>query len=407
VKIFQASDLHFSPNHLDEANRCFGFALARAIERNTSVGILSGDTFDHRVDLHHPCVAAVLGHVRNMADHMPALVLQGTNTHDTPGALNVFKTIGGKYPVFVADRICQVALCQVSDGIEWIPSDGWQFDILPAKTMALFACLPSINKGAVAAACGVEDAAQKAGEYVSVLLSAWAAGHVQARRAGIPVVLVSHGTVSGSVTEQGVPMAGLDHEFTTGSLFSAQATATMLGHIHQHQEWENEGRRIAYPGSAGRLHFGELTDKGVLFWDLSADAADTEFVATPAKRLLQFEYEGPPDMDELASCAQHAEGAHVRVRYSIDIEHRHSVDRKEIERMYLDAGAAVCRVQPNITQIQRSRAEGMTKAVDHTDRLAVWGRVTDTDTAPLVDRLMLLQAKEPDQVVNQVAGEVK
>ncbi|MCK7500603.1 MAG: hypothetical protein MZW92_68050 [Comamonadaceae bacterium] len=40
---------------------------------------------------------------------------------------------------------------------------------------------------------------------------------------------MSHGTVCGCVTEQGVPMAGLDHEFTTGALFDAQASAFYSG----------------------------------------------------------------------------------------------------------------------------------------------------------------------------------
>ena len=49
-------------------------------------------------------------------------------------------------------------------------------------------------------------------------------------------------------------MAGFDHEFTAGSLFGAGAQAFLLGHIHKHQSWQQDGRVIAYPGAIGRVH---------------------------------------------------------------------------------------------------------------------------------------------------------
>ncbi|TNY03497.1 hypothetical protein, partial [Escherichia coli] len=76
----------------------------------------------------------------------------------------------------------------------------------------------------------------------------------------------------------GVPMAGFDHEFTTGALFSAAAQAILLGHIHRHQAWtQGEGerrQRIAYAGSIGRFHHGEQGDKGFLLWELGPDGVD-------------------------------------------------------------------------------------------------------------------------------------
>ena len=46
------------------------------------------------------------------------------------------------------DRISQVAL--TAQGT-WIEAAGWKFDQLPAGTRALFACVPTVNKAAVAA----------------------------------------------------------------------------------------------------------------------------------------------------------------------------------------------------------------------------------------------------------------
>lgn len=403
MEIFHASDIHYAPETLEEVDRCFTFAVDKAIERGCDAAVLSGDLFDHRIDLNSPAVAAICKQVKRLADLMPVLILQGTRSHDVPGSLDVFKTIGGKYPVFVADRICQVALS--GDRRGWFVSDGGAFPAIPTMVlpMLLVSCLPSVDKGAVAASVGAENAAQAVGEQVFALLKGWSVMNLAARAMGIPTVVVSHGTVSGSVTEHGVPMAGLDHEFTTGTLFATEASATMLGHIHQHQEWEQHGRRIAYPGSVGRLHFGELTDKGVLLWNVEHDGASAEFVTTPAKNLLQVDFDGPPNMDQLREIAAQADGAHVRIRYSVDEEHRHAVDKAAIAALF--EKAANYKIEGRVNPIQRTRSEGMNRAATLGEKLAKWGTVTNTYTGPLAERLALLEAQTPDEIARAIAPE--
>lgn len=190
MKVFHASDIHYAPETLAEADRCFTFAVDQAIARKCEVAIISGDTFDHRVDLHTPAVSAVLRQMRRLADAMPVLILQGTFSHDTPGSLEVFKTLGGKHPVFVADQICQVALLRRAAGkFSWEKSDGWAFDVemmaLGGDSMPmLVSCLPTVNKAAVATVAGCEDAAMAVGEHISSLLKGWSVQHQAARAHG-------------------------------------------------------------------------------------------------------------------------------------------------------------------------------------------------------------------------------
>jgi len=403
MKIFHASDLHYAPKTLEEVDRCFAFAVDHAIKEQCDAAVLSGDLFDHRVDLHAPCVAALLSRVRTLADSMPVLILQGTYSHDAPGSLDVFKTLGGKFPVIVADDICQIGL-EISGGEKyWIKSLYWNFfaDNLPSDTVCLFSCLPSINKAAVAAAVGGEKAAEAVGEHVFDLMRGWSAINLKARAAGIPTVLVSHGTVSGCVTEQGVPMMGLDHEFGTASLFASEARAILLGHIHQFQLWHgNNDATIAYPGSIGRLHFGETNPKGFLLWDVKAEHSSCEFVETPAKRLLQIDFPGVPDMAELERQAVNAEGAHVRVRYSVDEEHRHAVDKGAITKLF--EKAAELSIEGRVNPIQRSRSEGMNRAPSLAEKAEKWCDVTQTEKAPVIERLGTLQAYEPEKIVAMI-----
>lgn len=407
LKLFHASDLHYAPKTLEEVDRCFAFAVDHAIAEKCDAAVISGDLFDHRMDLHAPCVAALLARVRFLADFMPVLILQGTYSHDAPGSLDVFKTIGGGHDVFVADRICQVRLLVDEGGSSFMASDDWRFPEPSGRWKAIFSCLPSINKAAVAAAVGGENAAEAVGEHVFNLMRGWSEINLKARAAGIPTILVSHGTVSGSITEQGVPMAGLDHELTTGSLFAAETSAVMLGHIHQHQVWTylmlDRARLIAYPGSIGRLHFGETQPKGFIVWDVGPVGSGIRFIETPAKRLLQIDFPGVPDMAELALQAVNAAGAHVRIRYSVDEEHRSSIDKDAITKLFEEA--ADLSIEGRVNPIQRSRSEGMNRAPSLEEKAVKWCEVTQTEKAPVVERLAALQAYDPEKIVSMILND--
>ena len=373
MKIAHLSDLHYCQEYLAEVDKCTTFAVDTAIAQDCRFAVLSGDSTDRRLDLHSPAVAALLAQVRRLADHCPVVILHGTASHEPAGTLDVFRTIGGAYPVYVADTMAQVAF---KDGAfqEW---DGTGVPDI------LFSVLPSVDRGTLMGAGMAETCLS--------IMQGWAALNDQARALGVPTVGISHGTVTGCRTESGVPMMGLDHEFTSGALFAAHCSAFMLGHIHEHQEWDHEGRKIAYPGSIGRLHFGELTDKGFLIWDVLADTASAEFVVTPAKRLIQIDCEGAPDMAALAALAAQAEteGASVRIRWSIDEEHRHTVDKAAITALF--ANAAQVKLEGHVNPIVRTRASGMNKAITLADKVRRWAEVTGTDPEPLVERLRTLE----------------
>ncbi len=336
IRIAHFSDLHYGTKNRVEADRCFGAAIDRAIALGVEAAVLSGDATDHALDLHAPAAERLFAQVRRLADHCPVLMLQGTFSHEPPGTLAIFKLLGGRYPVHVAERIEQVAL--TAQG-QWLVSTGWCFDLLPSGARALFSCVPTVNKAVVAATVGAMDAAQAVGEYLAILLRGFVPINRAARLQGLPTIGISHGTVFGCLSEHGVPMAGFDHEFTTGALFAAEAQAFMLGHIHRHQFWEQAGRAgrqcIAYPGSIGRFHYGEEGEKGFLVWEVEADQARFALEPTPARRTVDIVFDGKPDLDALRAAVawQDIAGAFVRVRWTVADEDRHEVDRRAIERL--------------------------------------------------------------------------
>ena len=258
----------------------------------------------------------------------------------------------------------------------------------------------------MAATLGAAEAAQAVGEHLAMLLRGYAPIHRAARRLGVPTIGVSHGTVFGSLNEHGVPMAGFDHEFTTGALFGAEAQAFMLGHIHRHQSWEFEGRGgrqcIAYAGSIGRFHYGEEGEKGFLWWEVDADQAHCSPEPTPARRTLDIVFEGKPDLDALrgALARQDIAGAFLRVRWTVADEDRHGVDRAAIEQLL--TGAAEIKLEGRIVPLVRTRAAGISQLTNLADKVRAWAEVAGVGDEPLQHCLAALHIESPEDIAQRL-----
>lgn len=399
LRIAHFSDLHYSEQRLEEADRCFGFAVQEAARRGAQVAVVSGDATDHRLDVHSPAVERLARRIRELADQCPVLMLQGTFSHEPPGTLAVFRLLGGRYPVHVADRISQVALTKQGT---WRQSPGWRFDVVPDDAVLLASCVPTVNKAAVAAAAGAADAGVVMGREMAALLAGYGPINRCARAAGVPTIGVSHGTVNGCLTEHDVPMAGFDHEFTSGALLAAQTQAFMLGHIHKHQCWDDEGRIVAYAGSIGRFHHGERGDKGFVMWEVGATAAGLELVPTPARRTVDLVFEGLPDMAAIGRAAadQALDGAHVRVRWTAGTESRHQIDIDAIKRAL--GGAASVQLDGRIVPLVRSRAPGISRRCSLADKVEAWAELTQADPGVLLQRLDMLSHLTPEAIAHGI-----
>ena len=397
IKLAHLSDLHFCEKHLAEVTRCTDYAVQEIAGQDVDAVVISGDATDCGLDMHAPAADALIRMVRRLTNIAPVLMLQGTYSHEPPGTLNVFRHVGGRYPVFVADSICQVALRRDAVSAAWVQSDDWCFRHAEhSGAMAIFSCLPSVNKGVVAAAVGAEKAAYAVGASVAAVLAGFASGNEAARRLGIPTIGVSHGTVNGCVTEHGVPMAGMDHEFTVGSLFAAGCSAFCLGHIHRHQIWRDGDRAIAYPGSIARLHYGEAGDKGFLIWTVDADSANAGLVVTPAREMVSIEFQGKPDLSQLNALVSTLDGAFVRVRWAVMEEDRNQVDRNAIITLFNHA--AEVKLVERVIPLQRQRVPGIGDAVSLSEKLRLWATTQGVNGDSLVARLAVLAHKPAEDI---------
>ncbi|WP_321936167.1 metallophosphatase family protein [Paraburkholderia sp. J8-2] len=406
MKIAHFSDLHYSPDRLDEADRCFVFATHNAIMRGARVAVVSGDSTDHRLDAHSPALVTLARRIHRLAAAMPVIMLQGTFSHEPPGTLDIFALMGSANEVFIASRIQQVAFANgrflASAGPVF--NEGELAQVLAMQPEAVFTCLPTVNKGQFAASVGALAAATDLGDVLATYLAASGQVNARLREAGIATVGISHGAVVGCETEHGVTMAGLDHEFSLSALFDAQCSAFLLGHIHKHQSWERGGHLIAYAGSIGRFHFGEQGEKGYLLWEVDTHSASAELVPTPARRMVCIDFDGPPDMDRLARFASDAGDAFVRVRWQVDEEHRQAVDRAAIEAMF--ANAQGVKLEPRILPVVRSRAQGISLETSVDAKLSRWCEVANVTAAPVLERLQLLETGDANAIADAVLAQL-
>lgn len=409
IKIAQFSDLHYCPNHLEEADRCFTAGVTEAISRGVDAVIITGDSTDHALDAHSPATRALAAQLKRLSRVCPVLMLQGTFSHEPPGFLRMISMVNEDYPISVADGISQWALVP---NLGFIQLRGT--DVESSATMVVSA-MPTLNKAAVASLCeGVVDAASEhARGIISGIIRGWADFHLEQRRQGRATVVLSHGTVFNSISEHGVPMAGTDHELGVDTLFGSQANAVMLGHIHKHQQWEEGGRVIAYPGSIGRFHHGEIGEKGWIEWtintlsseqDAMEEGTSLDFVPTPSRKNVDIVFDGPPDLDVIKARAVECEGAYVRIQYAVDEEYRHNVDRAAI-RLILEK-AADLKIEGKILIVTRQRAQGIS-TVSMGDKLRLWATVTGTpDVDALGERLQLLETTPASEIAEALVAKV-
>ncbi|MBC3871432.1 metallophosphoesterase family protein [Undibacterium oligocarboniphilum] len=404
IRCLHFSDTHYCNENLLEAETCLNSVVEVAETSKPDVIVLSGDSTEHRLEVHSKPVLALSRRIKQLSAVAPMIILQGTFSHEPPGTIEMLGLMSNVHPIAVANRICQIALTLDN---QWIFSVGAVFadgELYLPLIRLVVTCVPTINKANVAAQLGGAAADVETGQAIQNYLTGCGAMNQLFAAKGIPTMGISHGTVRGSVSEHGVPMNGPDHEFTTDSLFDAQCSAFLLGHIHKHQSWDRFGRKIAYPGSVGRFHHGEKDDKGFLFWSVSAQSASFSFMKTPARTMGEFDFNGPPDYEELMKEAPKFAGGYVRIRWQIDEEHSQLVSIDRIKKIF--ESAVSLKLEPRILKIQRSRAEGINKESGLANKLKVWCSQTNIPSEPLLERFAVLTQSTASDTANKIIADI-
>lgn len=378
MRLAHTGDIHACGKHLKWVRRALDHFVETAIAENCDAAVLAGDIFDHAVSTHDPAFHMVAQAVRRLQDAMRTFVMYGTAAHDHPGSLDALREIGDQ--VTVVDKPEILA----------IPGGG-------------LLLVPGLNKAEpeiaeLGAAQWMRRLLESSGEHVRHILTP----------NGVPCALVSHGTVTGCLTESRHAMVSPDHEFSLEMLALSEADAILLNHIHLRQDWRvrtpsGKQQVVAYSGSLARLVHGHMDPVGFLIWDIEPGNASFRFVESPSRQLIDIEFPGPPDMAELRRIAGDAgPDDAVRLRYQIDEEHAGSVDKRAIREMF--AHCDEIKIEARVNPVQRVRAEGIATATTLHDKLRHWAKTTNSmgQFDGLADRLTMLQTTNDDDILERL-----
>lgn len=360
--ITQLSDIHYCPKHLEWVDKAMAHAIEVIAKAKPEAIVISGDLFDSTMGIHEPAFYHCFNAVNRLSDIAPVLMLYGTMSHDRPGALDAFANIRG---VTVVD----------APSIEWVND-------------APFFMLPSLNK----ALPEVRELGARG--YVQKIFADWApvAAGIDA-----PTVLGTHGTINGCHTESNYAMVSPDHEFHLDDLLSVGASATMIGHVHAHQSWTSAetGQVIAYPGSLARLVYGHHKPVGFLMWEVEAQSARFDFIECPSRKLVEIQFSGEPDIEKIKAMELDKDTA-VRVRWNVAEEDVHKIDKAAMAQALAAAGEF--KLEGSVTPKETRRAAGISGLPGIRDKLARWCELSESEPAPMLDRLEQLLSNAAEDI---------
>ena len=402
IRIAHFSDLHYGTKNLAEADRCFGAAIDRAIALGAEAAVISGDATDHGLDLHAPAAERLVAQVRRLADHCPVLMLQGTFSHEPPGTLAIFRLLGGRHPVHVAEPY---RAGRAHGPGEWLSSTGWCFDGVPAGARALFSCIPTVNKAVVAATVGAADAPPR--PWASIWPCCAATPDPIARPVGRACrpSACRHGTVFGCVSEHGVPMAGFDHEFLTGACSAAgrrpSCSGTSTGIRHGNRESRGAAmHRLSRLDRSLSLRRGRGQRVSVLGSRRRPGALHPGAHARAPDRRYRVRGQTRPRRPARTVAQQDIASAFVRVRWTVADEDRHRSTARRSSGCWTGGGGN--QAGGRIVPVVRTRAAGFLATGESGGQGAGLGAGDRGAAEPLLACLQALANQEPEAIAERM-----
>lgn len=425
MKVLHTADLHFSvkPDKLEEVVRVSDVLLQGAAVNPPDLIILAGDfidQYDGKIPADSACFRAAKSFMRRAADIAPVVMVRGTKSHDKDIS-GLFDDISTRCPIHVASDVEQIKLVmdEMTGCIRFLPlaeaGNGME------SPVAVFTLTPSLDKSFLAAN-GAGGIASGNMEYRQLLYDLFAGlGLVNdSLPYDVPRIFVGHGLLTGAVYSTGQSALGEDMEFSVNDLLAANCDAYMLGHIHKYQA--HAGGKIVYSGSPARLNYGEVETKGYVEWKFDGrSVVGSRFVELPARRFHFVEGHVEEGMvvadyvrDLVEQAKAEANGADVRLRFDVPEEFRSTVDRAEIERLLLEAGALKVKIEMQVIPKQRQRAAGISNIKTLPEKVVAWGTTVDVpvpaDVLALagkieglsVEELLVMVTAEPKPAVAEV-----
>ena len=310
--------------------RCMSDIVQKAEIVTPDITVIAGDLFNRsRVwadtaldDVND----AISGFLRPLCQHSHAVVLLfGTENHDNPRAFDVIKKATGDL------KNLHIYTQPTVDTIS-----------TPAGSIQILA-VPGFDRGRLRTFFpGADKEAEN--QNATALVNQLVLGLATQLDPNLPSILTAHYTVTGCTTESGQSfLAGQDVVISTDTIDGANVSLACFGHIHNPQKLLCNTPAY-YCGSPNQLTFN---DEGIQhgFWihTISDDSVTSTFHGTPERKHYTLRLNAQEITDFLNSGKAlfpiEVKGAVVRVRYNCSAEQDKALNRAELQKAIMQAGA--------------------------------------------------------------------
>ncbi|OPZ65923.1 MAG: Nuclease SbcCD subunit C [Firmicutes bacterium ADurb.Bin506] len=310
---------------------CMRYIVAEAAKAAPHITIIAGDLFnrsrvwaDTALDDVNDAITAFIRPLCRSSEHV--VLLFGTDNHDNPRAFETVREITKD------EKNLHI---YTGPGIDRLVTSEGAVQIL---------ALPGFDKGRLRLFVPGADK-ETENRNATALVNDILLGLSTELDKNTPVVLVAHYTVAGAEADNGSTfLAGQDVVVLPSTIDSTGADLACFGHIHRPQRIPSNIPAY-YCGSPNQLNFNdEGMAHGFYIHELDKGAVESTFIETPERRHYTMRL-GPEDVasfiatGELTAVPADAGSAIVRVRYSCPPDQDKALNKAELQKAIIAAGA--------------------------------------------------------------------
>ena len=326
----------------EDTLNCMLDIVRKARQERPQLSIIAGDIFhrsrtwcDTALEDVRDAVDIFLRPLCSASEHV--FLLLGTPNHDNPLAFEVLRQS--------TQDVHNLHIC-TAPGVYTLAASGGEAQILG---------IPAFDQGRLKAFCpGMGKEAEN--RTATALINDVLLGLSLKLDKSKPSILVAHYTVAGSENESGSTfLAGQDVVLLPQSIDASSVALACLGHIHKPQRVKACKTPTYYCGSPNQITFNdEGIGHGIWKHGLCKNGGEwfceSAFLPTPERRHMTIRF-GPGDIARFIEAGRGAplleqgpgapgiDGLIVRVRYRATAEQEKALNKAELQKSLMDAGA--------------------------------------------------------------------
>jgi exonuclease SbcD len=330
--------------------------------------------------------------VRLLAETAAVLVVQGTQSHDVPGSLDLLRKVKGTHTIHVSTA---------PEILHHRPAL-WDTELLPhipgsapqLATHLIIASLPEFTPTGLRSVADGMGEASLALAFKQIVNDLIRNARTIADQHSVALIVAAHGAVAGAVSPTGHVFDGTGLAYNKSDL--APALFSAFGHVHKPQILHN---RTVYAGSLVPQDFSETGPHGVVLIEFDHTSDFKQAYPQPAITWLPVTFTPVTTLDEGATIDPSTiTGTRVRVKITVKEGQSPAAEEDALREKLLAAGATEVVFEHRTEGVYRVRAEGISRAQTNFDKLRAWAQAMSIPIPEgLENELALLEANTADE----------